>query len=34
MFFSKPSKETMAEYIRRIEFLKGLRATEKLVSII
>ncbi|KAF4522012.1 hypothetical protein B566_EDAN010861 [Ephemera danica] len=29
----KPSKEAMTEYIRRIEFLKGLRMTEKLTSV-
>jgi hypothetical protein len=30
--YSKPSKDTMAEYVRRIMFLKGIIETHKLVS--
>lgn len=32
MCYSKLSKDTMAEYVRRILFLKGIIETHKLVS--
>jgi len=32
MSYSKPSKDTILEYVRRIMFLKGIIETRKLVS--
>jgi len=32
LFCSKPSRDTMADYVRRIMFLKGIIETHKLVS--